>query len=368
MERVLVIGMTENYGRIESVIMNYYRQIDRSKINFDFLCNTNKVAYEDEIKSLGGVIYRITARSKNLKKYRSDMEKFFKKHAKEYSTIWVNVCSLANIDYLIYAKKYGICKRIIHCHSSKNLDSFARGLMHKFNKLRVKKYATDFWSCSKSAAPWFYSRKIINSNKFMVLYNSIDVDKYKFNRKTRKAYRKKLGLDKKIVFVVVGRLHSEKNQSFAINIFSKILDKHKNAVLLLIGSGEDKSKLVSQVKRLGIGNSVEFMGARNDVNNLMQAADILLAPSFFEGLGLALVEAQVADLSAVASLGIPDEAIVVPNNVTKVSLNDKSGWISAIEKIITGKKHRKDVSKKIKNTKYDIDYNISQLESGILGE
>lgn len=366
MKKVLVFGITDNPGGVESVIMNYYRRIDREKINFDFLCNTEKVAYEDEIKSLGGKIYRVTARSKDLKKYRSDMEKFFKKHAKEYSTIWVNVCSLANIDYLIYAKKYGICKRIIHCHSSKNLDSFARGLMHKFNKLRVKKYATDFWSCSKSAAPWFYSRKIINSNKFMVLYNSIDVDKYKFNRKTRKAYRKKLGLDKKIVFVVVGRLHSEKNQSFAINIFSKILDKHKNAVLLLIGSGEDKSKLVSQVKRLGIGNSVEFMGVRDDVEKLMQAADILLMPSIFEGLGLVAVEAQVADLVSVVSTGILDEAIIVPDDVSRIDLNDKAKWLSTIEKIITGKKQREDISKTIKNTKYDINYNVSRLEENLL--
>lgn len=366
MKKVLVFGITDNPGGVESVIMNYYRRIDREKINFDFLCNTEKVAYEDEIKSLGGKIYRATARSKDLRKYRADMDDFFKKHAKEYLAIWVNVCSLANIDYLIYAKKYGIPKRIIHCHNSRNMDSFARGLMHKFNRRRIEKYATDFWSCSKSAAPWFYSQKIINGDKFMVLYNSIDVDKFKFNSQIRKAYRKKLGLEDKIVFSVVGRLHFQKNQAFAIDIFNEVLKKHKNAVLLLIGDGEDKKKLKEQVKDLHIEKYVKFMGVRDDVEKLMQAADILLMPSIFEGLSLVAVEAQVADLVSVVSTGISDETIIVPDSVSRIDLNDKAKWLSTIEKIITGKKQREDISKTIKNTKYDINYNVSRLEENLL--
>lgn len=366
MKKVLVFGITDNPGGVESVIMNYYRRIDREKINFDFLCNTGKVAYEDEIKSLGGKIYRVTARSKDLRKYRAGMDDFFKKHAKEYSAIWVNVCSLANIDYLIYAKKYGIPKRIIHCHNSRNMDSFARGLMHKFNRRRIEKYATDFWSCSKSAAPWFYSQKIINGDKFMVLYNSIDVDKFKFNSRIRKAYRNKLGLEDKIVFSVVGRLHFQKNQAFAIDIFNEVLKKHKNAVLLLIGDGEDKKKLKEQVKDLHIEKYVKFMGVRDDVEKLMQAADILLMPSIFEGLSLVAVEAQVADLVSVVSTGITDETIIVPDDVSRIDLNDKAKWLSTIEKIITGKKQREDISKTIKNTKYDINYNVSRLEENLL--
>ena len=147
MKRVLVFGVTENPGGVESVIMNYYRNIDRNKIQFDFLCNTKEVAYEDEIIKMGGKIYKITGRSVNRRQYMNDMEKFFSENAKKYTTIWVNVCSLANIDYLKFAKKYGIKYRIIHSHNSENMDSKLRGLLHKFNKKIIIKYATDFWAC-----------------------------------------------------------------------------------------------------------------------------------------------------------------------------------------------------------------------------
>ena len=110
-KKVLVFGITDLKGGVESVIMNYYRNIDRTKVQFDFLCNTEKVAYEDEIRSLGGRIFKITARSKNPKKYKVELENIFKKNSKNYSAIWVNVCSLANIDYLKMAKKYNIKKK-----------------------------------------------------------------------------------------------------------------------------------------------------------------------------------------------------------------------------------------------------------------
>ena len=125
MKRVLVFGVTENPGGVESVIMNYYRNIDRNKIQFDFLCNTKEVAYEDEIIKMGGKIYKITGRSVNRRQYMNDMEKFFSENA----------------------KKYGIKYRIIHSHNSENMDSKLRGLLHKFNKKIIIKYATDFWAC-----------------------------------------------------------------------------------------------------------------------------------------------------------------------------------------------------------------------------
>ena len=117
--------MTDNPGGMESVIMNYYRHIDRSVLQFEFLCNTEKVAYEDEIRGLGGVIHNICARSKNLKQYKHDMKDFFENNADKYCALWFNTCSLSNIDYLLYAKKYHIHKRIIHCHNAANGgDSF----------------------------------------------------------------------------------------------------------------------------------------------------------------------------------------------------------------------------------------------------
>ena len=138
LKKILVFGITDKPGGVESVIMNYYRNMDRSKLQFDFLCNTDVVAYEDEIKNLGGNIYRITARSKNLFKYRKELKEFFKKNHEKYDTVWVNICSLANIDYLKMARKYKIKNRIIHCHNSQNMDSKLRGLLHKFRYSKIK--------------------------------------------------------------------------------------------------------------------------------------------------------------------------------------------------------------------------------------
>ena len=149
MYKVLVFGITENPGGVESFLVNYYRKIDRTKIQFDFLCNThNEVAYENELKSLGGQVVHIAMRSKEPMKYRKELKEFMEKHASDYQAVWVNVCSLANIDYLKIAKKYGIKKRIIHSHNSQNMDNRIRMFLHMIHRQRISDYATYFWVCS----------------------------------------------------------------------------------------------------------------------------------------------------------------------------------------------------------------------------
>lgn len=124
MYKILVFGMTENPGGVESVIMNYYHYMDKNTFHFDFLCNSyNKIAFEEEIISNGSQTFHFPARSKNYKKYKKELKNFFENNASKYDAIWVNVCSLANIDYLKMAKKYGIKRRIIHSHNSQNMDS-----------------------------------------------------------------------------------------------------------------------------------------------------------------------------------------------------------------------------------------------------
>ena len=184
MKRILVFGMTENPGGVESFLINYYRHIDRNKIQFDFLCNTHElVAYEEELIALGGRVFHITARSKNRNLYKKQLKEVFEKHSKEWSAIWVNVCSLANIDYLKLAKKYGINKRIIHSHNSQNMDNTLRGFLHKWNKKRIDDYATDFWACSEDAAKWFYKDDVLS--KAVIIHNAIDVTRLSFDEEKR---------------------------------------------------------------------------------------------------------------------------------------------------------------------------------------
>ena len=357
MNKVLVFGITDIAGGVESVIMNYYRNMDRMKVQFDFLCNSEKVAYEEEIKKLGGTIYKVTARSRNRKKYKEEMKTFFKEHANEYNTIWVNVCSLANIDYLKYAKKYGIKYRIIHSHNSQNMDSKLRNILHKINRLMIENYATDFWTCSEDASKWFYNNKIRKNKKIITINNAIDSKKYSFNEETRKQYRKKLELEDKLVIGNIGRLHFQKNQLFLLDIFSEIKNIRNDVVLLIVGEGEDKQKIEDKIKQLNLSNNVMMLGARNDVEKLLQCMDIFIFPSLFEGLSLALIEAQASGICIYASESAVPERAIITENIKCIGLDkSKEYWAQEIvkTKLNNRQEQMEKILKQIREKGYDI--------------
>lgn len=301
MKKVLVFGMTVNPGGVESVIMNYYRHMNKQKIQFDFLCNCPHIAYEDEIKALGGKIFKITSRKENYWRFKTELKKFMKENASKYDMLWVNLCSLVNIDYLVYAKKYGIKKRIIHCHNSSNDAGLMKGIIHMINKKRIGCLATDFWSCSEEAAPWFFSKKIIRSDKFRIIPNAIDVKKFEPNIGIRNSLRKELGLEDMIVIGHVGRFHFQKNHIFLIEIFEELYKRNSNYRLLLVGQGELETNIREKVISKGLSEKVIFCGVRTDVEKLYQAMDLFILPSIFEGLGVVALEAQACLLPCLLS-------------------------------------------------------------------
>lgn len=313
MYKVLVFGMTENPGGVESVIMNYYRNIDRTKIQFDFLCNSyEKVAYEDELIALGGKTIHFPARSRNFIQYRKKLTEFFAQHAKEYQAIWVNVCSLANIDYLKMAKKYGIPRRIIHSHNSKNMDGKLRGMLHKRNRRKIERYATDFWSCSDDAATWFYKPELCK--KVITIANAIDVSKLSFSEEKRNQFRKQLGWENCYIIGNVGRLHFQKNQTFILDIFKELLEECPDARLVLVGQGEDEEALKQKANLLEISDKINFAGVQYDIQGWLSTFDAFLFPSLFEGLGVVALEAQANGIPTLASTKvIPQEVKINPN-------------------------------------------------------
>ena len=365
MKKILVFGITENPGGVESVIMNYYRNIDRNKIQFDFLCNTDVVAYEKEIVDLGGKIYRITARSKDRIKYKKDMKSFFQEHGKDYSAIWVNVCSLANIDYLKYAKKYGIKKRIIHAHNSQNMDSFLRGVLHRINKLFIRKYATDFWTCSEDASRWFYNKSVKKSANYFVVKNAIDLKRFKYDENVRRDYRKQLGIEDKIVFGNVGRFHFQKNQLFLLKIFEKIQKKLDNAVLVLVGDGEDREKIEEMISNLNIKNKVMLLGVRDDIANIMQSMDVFIFPSVFEGLGIVAIEAQASGLPVFASKDVIPDEVNIDNEIFEfISLeNNEDFWAECIINKLPKLPNRRSKLELFENAGYNIEIESRKVES-----
>ncbi len=308
MTNVLIFGMNDNPGGMESFIMSYFRRIDRERVRFDFLTNCETIAYEDEIRALGGRVYKICARSKNFRLYREQLTAFFTQHAADYQVVWMNTCSLANIDYLKMAKAYGIPRRIIHSHNSQNMDNPLRGLLHKMNKRTITRYATDFWACSRLAGEFFYSPAILKSDRYREIHNAIDCDRFAFDPDTRAAVREEFSLADKAVIGHVGRLHFQKNQSFLLDIFHRAHAIEPNARLLIIGQGEDEAMLKEKAAALGLDGAVIFAGVRSDVPRLLQGMDVFALPSLFEGLPVVLVETQAAGLPTVAADTISQEA------------------------------------------------------------
>lgn len=352
MIRVLVVGMTSMMGGVESVIMNYFRNIDQSVCQFDFLSEVESLAYQEEINRTKSKIIKITPRRKSLLKHRNELKKIFKEN--KYDAIWVNLCTLSNIESLKYAKKYGVKVRIIHSHNSENMGSKLTLLLHKLNRLNIEKYATDFWACSDLAGTFFYNSKIMSDKNYKVINNAIDLEKFKFDEDIRQRYREELCLEDKFVVGHVGRFHFQKNHEFLINVFYELQKMKDNAVLMLIGDGEDREKITKQINDLGIQEKVMLLGLRKDVNNLFMAMDTMIFPSLFEGLGLVLIEAQATGLSCFTSDVVPI-LTRLSNNIEYISLDKTSKeWAELIFGKLNTTKRYINAVKNIKDHGYDI--------------
>ena len=364
MYKILVFGMTENPGGVESVIINYYRAINKNIFQFDFLCNSyEKIAYEDEIHALGGKTIHFPARSQNFFKYKVELEHFFKEHGNEYHAIWVNVCSLANIDYLKLAKKYGIQKRIIHSHNSQNMDSRLRGVLHLFNKRNIEQYATDFWACSSDAADWFFKPKL--RERVVQIHNAIDISKWTVHIEKRNKYRNQLKWNDKFIIGNIGRLHYQKNQTFLLDIFKELEVLQPEARLILIGQGEDEVTLKEKVSQLGLNEKVYFAGVQYDIVGWLSMFDMFVFPSLFEGLPLVSLEAQANGITMLASeYAVPKDARINQNFVSFSLKKDAKDWA---EKIVELKENvertdKKRIQNNFSNTGYDINIEVRKLE------
>ena len=359
--------MTENPGGVESFLLNYYRHIDREKIQFDFLCNShNPVAYEDELIKLGGRTFHIAARSQSYQLYQEELKQVFDERANEWDAIWVNVCSLANIDYLKMAKKYGITKRIIHSHNSQNMDGKLRVLLHKLNRWSIKNIATDFWACSEDAAKWFYSDDTLK--KSIVIRNAIDVNRVQFDEEKRKETRKKYGWEDQFVIGNIGRLHFQKNQTFCLDVFSHYIKNNPDSVMVFVGQGEDEQKLKTKTQELGIEDKVYFVGVQKDIQAWLSCFDLFLFPSLFEGLSVVALEAQANGVPVLASKDVIPVEVKMNDNFVFLDLNRTvEEWCRGMNEVYAlGRREHEAIKTKFIEKGYDIEHEVKKLEELLL--
>ena len=323
--RVLHVVTQMTRGGIETMLMNYDRAIDHSKVQFDFLEHRDAVTdYDEEILKLGGRIYRLPRLNPFSPNYLQALDSFFREH-QEYRIVHSHLDCMAGIP-LQYAKRNGVPVRIAHAHNTNEKKNLKYPLK-LFYKRMIPGNATQLFACGKEAGRWMFGDR-----QFTVLNNAIDAQTYVFNASVREEVRKELQLAPDTLLVGhIGRFSPQKNHSFLIDIFDAVLKKNENSKLLLVGKGTLENEIRQKCARLGIEDKVIFAGERSDVNRLLQAMDVFVFPSLWEGLSLVSIEAQAAGLPSVFSETISPECIITNGLVDRVSLQKSANeWAETI--------------------------------------
>lgn len=319
-------------GGVEAVVMNYYRNIDRNKIQFDFICDddSTNIPY-DEIDALGGKVILIPP-YQNVFEYHKKLKKVLIDG--DYKIVHSHINTLS-VFSLFAAKCAGVPVRIAHSHSTTNKKEKKKNLLKQVLRPFSKLFATDYMCCSELAGRWLFGNKEYDKGNVYLLNNAIDLDKFKYDEEKRKEKRKELNIeDSTLVIGHVGRFVEQKNHRFLIDIFNEVHKQKENSILLLAGQGPLMEEMEEKVKILGIEDSVKFLGQRNDINELYQAFDVFCLPSLYEGLPVVGVEAQATGLLCVFSNDMTKETKVL-DTTEFLSLNQSvEEWAyTIIEKI-----------------------------------
>lgn len=363
--KVLYWGMTDNIGGIESFIINVFRNIDKEKVQIDFLLgqNATPIAFEDELKKAGSNIYRVMVRERDsIIKARKSLDNFFIEH-NDYKAVHIH----ANIPYafpLKYAKKHNVPLRIIHSHNSnedKQKQNIFKELINKCRsnqiKRQIKKYPNCYIACSDLAAEYMFPNK-----KYIWIKNGIDLKEYQFDINTREEVRSEWGADDDChILGFIGRLRPQKNVFFMVNIFREYLKYKDNSKLVIAGIGEQEEELKQYATDLLNDGKIILLGKREDSNRLYQGFDAFLLPSLYEGFPVVLVESQTAGLPSFVS-DLVTKQVALTDTVNYLSLNQNADeWAKIINKTIASY-HRKDGYDEMFKAGFDIESIAKELE------
>lgn len=385
---VLVLITVMDRAGAETMMMNYLRHIDREKIHMDFLINRpGRADYEDELETMGSKVYHMCALYPGkFRRYRREFREFLEDH-NDYDVIHSNLEEKSYYALKI-AKEMGIKVRIAHAHSAPKGCNL-KMIMRLYFRKKMQKYCTHKIACGEKAAKWLFGDNIniismedyvkkdnridtvsdydIKNKTVVIMKNAVDTHRFIYSREKRKIIRTELGIDEKtLVIGHVGRFVPVKNQSFLIDVFKNVNNMKKDSRLLLIGGGNSKEEtsyrqhMQSNVKKLGLDGEVIFTGVRDDVNDLMQAMDIFVMPSFSEGFPVTLVEAQAAGVRCLVSDNVQDE-VNLTGEIQYKSLEDgEETWAKEI--LSMAEDERVDTHQMVVEKGYEIVDNAGWLE------
>ena len=331
---VLIVGMTSNIGGMETLIRGIVHACDSQTVHFDFLSNEPSIAFEQEFEAMGCHSYHVTARRQSRSRFHQELRVFFEVHAQDYDVVWENANSAANIDYLVYARRYGIPRRIMHCHNSKNGEGLVRGILHRMNRGKLRRVATDFWTVSDESSAWFFGRDYQQLPSYYVFSNAISLEPMRFDEDRRREVRRALGADEGCaVLLTTGRMVEQKNQKVILRAAARMVAAGEWVLVVIAGDGPLSGQLAQEARDLGIAERVRFLGMVQDTAPLYSAADVFFFPSLFEGLSISLLEAEANGLPVVTSSGIVKRALV-NGNIVVVDVDDFNAdhWVAAVHR------------------------------------
>lgn len=365
MKRLLCILSGMNAGGAETFLMKMYRSIDHSNYQMDFCINTNNECfYEDEIKTLGGKIYRISAKSQSIKLFKNGLSDCIK--SGNYKYVFRITSSAMGFMDLKIAKKAGA--KICSARSSNSNDgkSIKAKAAHVLGKLLYRKYADVKIAPSDLAAKYTFGKKAYRRGEVHILHNALDLNVYSFGEQTRNKIRKEFSIDDNVKIIGhVGRFSKQKNHSFLLDIFSEIHKKNPDTVLMLVGKGELEDKIKEKIKALNLDGSVIFTGVRSDIPALLSAIDVFVFPSFYEGMPNTVIEAQATGLPCLIADTITKEANVT-GLVRYMPLKAPEEWAKeALNMISDTRMQTKEIM--IKNG-YDIESVSKEFVRLVFGE
>lgn len=311
-------------GGVESVVMNYYRHIDRSKVQFDFVIDGYGTSIlDEEIARLGGKVYKVEPYKSNVFKYMEQIYKIVKMG--HYTIVHSHMNTLA-IFGLFAAWLAGAKVRIAHNHATSDISEGKRYWMKMLLRPLNRFFANKYCACSQVAGKWMFGKL----DNVKIIKNAFDIDAWSYNECVRNRWRSKLNLNDKFVLGHVGRFEQAKNHMFLLDVFAELKRSSNNSVLMLVGDGSLRKQIENRVKCLGIEKDVLILGLRADANELMQAMDVLIIPSFFEGLSMVAIEGQAASLPIIASMGVPQETDVTNGIVFLPLAEGQKKWSEKI--------------------------------------
>lgn len=365
-----IIGQCKT-GGTEAIALNYYRNLDHSKIGMDFLFYGESLKrFNEELEPNGDCVINVTDYENSLLKSITDIRDVVKKG--NYDIVHAQLNAL-NFFPLFGAKLGGAKVRLASNHSTANIKyEFKKSIIKYLVRPSSKWMATNYAACSEHAGSWCFGKKALAQGKIKIIHNAIDLSQFTFSEDVRARVRENMGWDGKFVIGHAGRFTEQKNHKFIVEIFSKVHEKCNDSVLVLAGEGHLMETIKKQVHELGLDDSVVFLGLRFDMNELMQGMDIFLFPSLYEGLGNVITEAQAVGLRSVVSDAVPKE-VQMTDLVDFHSLKDPvETWVNTITKYSKGYS-RENTHKQITEAGYEIktaskdleNYYISLLKSTI---